>query len=66
MMSAYDITKFMRTAYGPFANCVPSKPPSEYCVQKEGGVTLILESYSNSQEKNFNYVGSVHFFTWFT
>jgi len=39
-MSVYFITGFLRTAYRPFANCVPSKPPPEYCVPKGGGVTL--------------------------
>ena len=38
-MSAYDITEFLRTAYQPFAYCVPSKK-TEYCVSKGGGVTL--------------------------
>ena len=39
-MSAYDITEFLRTAYRPFAYCVPSKSPLNTAYQK-GGVTLI-------------------------
>jgi len=37
-MSAYDITGFLRTAYRPFAYCVPSKHPLR---TKIGGVTLM-------------------------
>ena len=39
-MSAYDITGFLRTAYRPFAYCVPSKHHLNTAYQK-GGVTLI-------------------------
>jgi len=39
-MSAYDITGFLRTAYRPFAYCVPSKHPLNTAYQKGGGVTL--------------------------
>ena len=40
-MSAHDITGFLRSAYRPFAYCVPSKK-TEYCVpKKRGDVTLI-------------------------
>jgi len=39
-MSAYDITEFLRTAYRPFAYCVPSKSPLNTAYQKGGGVTL--------------------------
>ena len=35
----YDITEFLRTAYRPFAYCVPSKFPLNTAYQK-GGVTL--------------------------
>jgi len=38
-MSAYDITGFLRTAYRPFAYCVPSKRLLNTAYQK-GGVTL--------------------------
>jgi len=41
-MSAYDITEFLRTAYQPFAYCVPSKTPLNTAYQK-GGVTLIIQ-----------------------
>jgi len=40
VVSAYDITGILRTANRPFAYCVPSNPPSEYCIPKGGGVTL--------------------------
>ena len=40
MMSAYDITEYLRTAYQLFAYCVPSKPPW-ILRTKKGGVTLI-------------------------
>jgi len=33
-MSRYDITGFSRTAYRPFAYCVPSIPLPKYCYQK--------------------------------
>ena len=39
-MSAYDITEFLRTAYRPFAYCVPSKSPLNTAYQK-GGVILL-------------------------
>ena len=35
-MSAYDITEFLRTAYRPFAYCVPSKHPLNTAYQKGG------------------------------
>ena len=38
-MSAYDITEFLRTAYRPFAYCIPSKTPLNTAYQKEGGVS---------------------------
>jgi len=38
LISAYDITEFLRTAYRPFAYCVPYNPP-DYCVPKGGGVS---------------------------
>ena len=38
-MFAYDITVFLRTAYRPFAYCVPSKHPLN-TAYKKGGVTL--------------------------
>ena len=38
-MSAYDITEFLRTAYRPFAYCVPFKSPLNTAYQK-GSVTL--------------------------
>jgi len=44
-MSAYDITGFLRTAYRPFAYCVPSKLPMNTAYQK-GGVTLLYELFS--------------------
>ena len=40
-MSAYDITRFLRTAYRPVVYCVPSKT-SLIPVQKCGGFTLII------------------------
>jgi len=40
-MSAYDITEFLRTAYRPFAYCVPSKSPLNTAYQRGGGVTLL-------------------------
>ena len=40
-MSAYDITRFLRTAYRPFAYCVPPKHPLNTAYQRGGGVTLI-------------------------
>ena len=39
-MSAYDITEFLRTAYRPFAYCVPCKSLLNTAYQKGGGVTL--------------------------
>jgi len=49
-MSAYDITEFLRTAYRPFAYCVPSKSPLNTAYQKGGGgVTL-----SNVKLTNWN------------
>ena len=39
-MSAYDITGFLRTAYRPFAYCVPPKHPLNTAYQK-GDVTLM-------------------------
>ena len=39
LMSAYDITGFLRTAYRLYVFCLPSKPP-EHCVPNSG-VTLI-------------------------
>jgi len=43
-MSAYDIIGFLRTAYRPFAHCIPSKrpPPPEYCVPKGTSPSLIV------------------------
>jgi len=35
-MSAYDRTEFLRTAYRPFAYCVPSKSPLNTAYQKGG------------------------------
>jgi len=52
LMSAYDITEFLRTAYQPFAYCVPSKKP-EYCVPKGGGVTLFPDKMI-SEEKVYS------------
>ena len=36
LMSAYDITEFLRTAYRPFAYCVLSKSPLNTAYQKGG------------------------------
>jgi len=36
------ITEFLRTAYRPFAYCVPSQSPLNTAYQKGGGVTLIV------------------------
>jgi len=36
-MSAHDITRFLPTAYRPFAYCVPSKPHLNTAYQKGGG-----------------------------
>ena len=44
-MSAYDITEFLRTAYRPFAYCVPFKPPLNTAYQKGRGVTLIYSGH---------------------
>jgi len=45
-MSAYDITGFLRTAYQPFAYCVPSKHPLNTAYQKGGcHPLLMLASY---------------------
>ena len=42
-MSAYDILGFLRTAYRPFAHCVPSKRPHpEYCVPKGVSPSVIV------------------------
>jgi len=41
-MSAYDITRFLRHAYRPFAYCVPPKHSLNTAYQKGGGVTLII------------------------
>jgi len=43
LMSAYDITEFLRTAYRPFAYYVPSKFPLNTAYRKGGGVTLIYD-----------------------
>ena len=40
LMSAYDITEFLRTAYRPFAYCVPSKYPLNTAYQK--GVNVYI------------------------
>jgi len=45
-MSAYDITEFLRTAYQPFAYCVPSNPPPLNTAYQKGGVTLIAGSFN--------------------
>ena len=59
-MIAYDITDFLRSAYLPFAYCVPSKAP-EYCVPN-GGVTLTNGvSIVGKQSPKFSSVSSQHF-----
>jgi len=47
-MSAYDITDFLRTAYQPFAYCVPSKTPRNTAYQKGG---CHPHAYKNITEK---------------
>ena len=36
-MSAHDITGRLRTAYRPFAYCVPSKPHTQKTANQNGG-----------------------------
>ena len=52
-MSAYDITGFLRTAYRPFAYCVPSKHPLNTAYQRDGGVTLLLKGIRFSVDFDF-------------
>jgi len=48
-MSAYDITEFLRTAYRPFAYCVPSKSPINTAYQKGGVSPSTLQGKLNSR-----------------
>jgi len=52
-MSAYDIREFLRTAYQPFAYCVPSKK-TLILRTKRGGVTLKYTDKIVLQNKNIS------------
>jgi len=59
-MSAYDITEFLRTAYRPFAYCVPSISPLNTAYQR-GGCHPHINTYIPVYIYNYIYIIFIKF-----